>query len=109
MNFLTYLYRRLALHWQVLLTLTLGIILAVALLAVGPLMVESVLDYSMRRILITSESLEAHLRMVTSIHPEGSIYKALNDQIDDVVFSHLERYLDQIIPTRETGWTYPWV
>jgi len=49
LNVFTYLYRRLALYWQVWLTLALGSIPAVTLLASGPVMVESVLDFALHQ------------------------------------------------------------
>jgi ABC-type lipoprotein release transport system permease subunit len=109
MNFPTYLYRRLTLYWQVLLTLALGIILAVTLLASGPVMVESVLDFALRRTLASSDPLDAHLRFVTTIDPDASAFQVMNDAVSDVIYPRIGSYLDQVVPTGETQWAHPWL
>jgi hypothetical protein len=109
MNFFTYLFRRLALYWQVLLTLSLGVILAVTLLASGPVMVESVLDFALRRTLTSSDSLDSNLRLVTSTQPSSEVFEDLNEEIQTLMTSRFGEFLDQVIPTGETRWTYPWL
>jgi ABC-type lipoprotein release transport system permease subunit len=109
MNFLVYLYRRLALYWQVLLTLALGIILAVTLLASGPVMVESVLDFALRRTLISSEPLDAHLRFETSIDPDKQAFLELDEDLSNIIDPRVGNYLQEVVSTGETRWTYPWL
>jgi ABC-type lipoprotein release transport system permease subunit len=109
MNFLAYIYRRLTLYWQVLLTLALGIMLAVTLLASGPVMVESILDFSLRRTLISSEPIEANLRLLTSIEPDASVFQTLDGNVQGIIHSRFRRYLGQIVLKGETRWSYPWL
>jgi ABC-type lipoprotein release transport system permease subunit len=108
MNFLTYLSRRLTPYWQVLLTLALGVILAVTLLASGPVMVESVLDFALHRTLTSSDPLDANLRLVTTIEPSATQFELLNEEALVDITSRFGRYLEQVIPTGETRWTHPW-
>jgi ABC-type lipoprotein release transport system permease subunit len=109
MNFLVYLFRRLALYWQVLLTLALGIILAVTLMASGPVMVESILDFALHRTLTSSEPVNAHLRFSASIDPEASAFQVLDENLSEVVYPRVGSYLQQVVPTGETQWTHPWL
>jgi ABC-type antimicrobial peptide transport system permease subunit len=109
MNFPTYLFRRLRLYWQVLFTLALGVVLAVTLLASGPVMVESVLDFALHHTLETSEPVDAHLRFVTTVNPDVSTFQMLDKELSDVLYPRIEKYLDQVVPTGETQWSYPWL
>jgi len=108
MNFVTYIYRRLALYWQVLLTLALGVILAVTLLASGPVMVESVLDFALRRTLTSSDPLDSNLRLVTTIDPSSIQFELLDEEAQGLMASRFGEFLGQVIPTGETRWTHPW-
>ena len=109
MNFLAYLYRRLALYWQVLLTQALGIILAVTLLASGPVLVDAVLDFALRRILSSSEPVDAHLRFVTTMDPDAATFQNLDEDLSEVVHLRMGSYLELVVPTGETQWTHPWL
>jgi ABC-type antimicrobial peptide transport system permease subunit len=109
MNYLTYLLRRSVLNWQLLLTLTLGVVLAVALMASGPVIVDTVLDFSLRRSLITTDPQEAHLRLTTQDNLDLSRYAGLNDEIRNLFQSQLGDQLERTISSGETSWAYPWV
>jgi putative ABC transport system permease protein len=108
MSFLTYLYRRLALYWQVLLTLALGVILAVTLLASGPVMVESILDFSLRRTLTSSDPIDSNLRLVTTIDPGASQFELLDEEAHALMEPRFGEFIGQVIPTGETRWAHPW-
>lgn len=109
MNYLTYLLRRSVLNWQLLLTLTLGVVLAVALMASGPVIVDTVLDFGLRRTLITSDPQEVNLRLTTQNNLDSSSYTGLNDEVRNLLQSQLGDQLKHTISSGETSWAYPWV
>jgi hypothetical protein len=109
MNYLIYLLRRSVLNWQLLLTLTLGVVLAVALMASGPVIVDTVLDFGLRRTLITTDPQEANLRLTTQNSLNSSSYAGLNDEVRNLLQSQLGDQLKRTISSGETSWAYPWV
>ena len=63
MAFLPFIIRRAFRHWQVLVPLILGVMLATALLASGPLLVETVMDFAIIYKLCAAEALNKDLRL----------------------------------------------
>ena len=76
-NSLSFLVRRASRYWPVLATLSLGVVLATALLASGPLLVNTVVEFGLRRTLLNAETLSANLRLVLSEKPDSSQFRAL--------------------------------
>lgn len=116
-------------YWPVLLTLVLGVVLAVALLASGPILVDTALDLSLRRTLLDASSgtlsdpLAAHLRLDASMEPGTSesaldTFYDLDARVAALVQTHLRPrsladlehpYVARIVPAGETRWAFPWV
>ena len=75
---LLFVLRRARRHWQLLLTLTLGVVLATALLASGPLLAETVIEMGL------------HLTFQSSSVPEANLRLAATAAVDQVDFSALD-------------------
>ena len=109
MNFLRFILRRAAFHWQILVTLGLGVVLSTGLLASGPLLVNTVVEFGLRNTLTTGDALTRSLRIsVFSASSSSADYAALNDQVNNVVQRRFASYLDQVVPQAGTSWLFPW-
>ncbi|MCP4360430.1 MAG: hypothetical protein GY796_20670, partial [Chloroflexi bacterium] len=65
MNFLPFIIKRALRHWQLLLTLVMGVALSTALLASSPLLVDTVIDLGLPRQLRAASPLDANVRITT--------------------------------------------
>jgi ABC-type lipoprotein release transport system permease subunit len=103
--------RRTTRHWQILLTLGLGVLLATAMLAAAPLLVNTVVELGLRRTLTAAQPADSNLRLVsTSFRPqEVAMYQQLDAQVEERLRRNLDRHLDQIIPSGGSFWGHPWV
>ena len=63
MSLLRLVLRRAAHHWQMLLTLGLGVVIATALLAASPVLVNTVVEFGLRRSLLPGDSLAGNLEL----------------------------------------------
>ncbi len=108
MNFLNFIWYRARRHWQVLLTVALGVFLSTALLAAAPLLVNTVVEFGLRRTLLSATAQEGHIRLLSP----GLIDKSRFDSLDAAVQQHLQDdmglYLTDIIPAVGTRWLHPW-
>ncbi len=75
MTFLPFILRRARRHWQIWTTLCLGVLLATALLATGPLLVDTVIEFGLRRTLLSSEPLQSHMRVKTRAAADQATYR----------------------------------
>lgn len=110
MNFLRFILRRAVFHWQILLTLSLGVMLSTGLLASGPLLVNTVVEFGLRNTLVTGDSLNRALRVTAfSVSAAPDTYAELNSQVDDLFARRFDPYLQQVISQAGTNWLFPWV
>ena len=107
-NSLSFLARRASRYWPVLATLSLGVVLATALLASGPLLVNTVVEFGLRRKLLNAETLSANLRLILSEPPDVSRYRALDTQVEALVQTRIGQALAEIVPTGSSRWLSPW-
>ena len=109
MNFITFILRRAARHWQILLTLTLGVMLSTALLASSPVLVNTVVEFGLRRNLLAGAPLESNLRFRAYSRLDQAAYEAYDAQTRKVVANHIGPYVQQIVPTAGARWLFPWL
>ncbi|UCC65291.1 MAG: FtsX-like permease family protein, partial [Anaerolineae bacterium] len=109
MNSLSYLIRRAGHYWPVLATLSLGVLLATALLASGPVLVSTVIEFGLRRTLLNADPPDVNLRLITAVKPDIARYRDLDAPIRDLVQARLGSQLDQVISAGSTHWAFPWV
>jgi hypothetical protein len=111
-NLLLFIFKRASRHWQILATLSLGVILATALLASGPVLINTVVEFGLRRTLLARDILQGNLRLeaftfLPQEDPEAE-YAALDTEIQQVVELHLGPYVEQIVPALQSWWMLPW-
>jgi ABC-type antimicrobial peptide transport system permease subunit len=98
-----------ALHyWQMLLTLALGVILATGILACGPLLIDTVINFTLPYKLRDADPLTSNLRLTTYARLKPAEYQALDDQLHDLLAQRLGTHLAQINGFASSGWAYPW-
>jgi len=115
-------------YGPVLLTPVLGAVLATALLASGPILVDTALDLSLQRAERAAgsgtlgDALTAHLRLETTLDPgagpgRATAYRELDARVAALVQTRMRSvetatgttYVARIIPSGETRWASPWM
>lgn len=110
-NLLTFILKRAARHWQILTTLALGVILATALLASGPVLVNTVVEFGLRRTLLSGGVLDGNVRVtsfsMTTFDPTN--YQAYDEAIQRVLNQRLGDYTGQIVRSGKSWAFVPWL
>lgn len=109
MNFFAYILRRAARHWQILLTLILGVLLSTALLASSPVLVNTVVEFGLRRNLLSASPLIGNMRLRAYGERTQAEYTTLSQQVVDIITHRLSPYVADIIPSAQTRWFFPWM
>jgi ABC-type antimicrobial peptide transport system permease subunit len=107
MDFLPFILRRARRHWQLLLTLSLGVVLTTALLASGPLLVDTVVEMGLYRTLESSGA-EGNLRLATSARVDQASFQDLDREIQVLVQTALGEHLDHVARLAESPWIFIW-
>jgi hypothetical protein len=110
MAFLKFLIRRLSRHWQLFLTVSVGVLLATALLASGPLFVDAAVEFGLRRILggLKPDPLEVNLRLQGHIPPETTEVEAQQVRAGGLIAELLGPFVAEVVPYQSTYWAFPW-
>ena len=109
MTSLPFILRRARRHWQILLTLSLGVILATALLASGPLLVNTVIEMGLQLTFQSSSVTETNLRLTTAAQADPAGFHALDDEIRALLRSTLAEHLDGVVWSAQSAWIFPWL
>ncbi|MEJ2208390.1 MAG: FtsX-like permease family protein, partial [Anaerolineae bacterium] len=120
---LLFVLRRARRHWQILLTLCLGVVLATALLASGPLLAETVVEMGLHLTFQSSGVPEANLRLAATAavdeagaRPSTQRYEicfrpswANDAEIRDLLQAELGKHMDRTIRSAQSPWAFPWL
>jgi hypothetical protein len=109
MAFLPFILRRARRHWQILLTLSLGVVLTTALLASGPLLVDTVVEMGLHLTLQSSGVADGNLRLATSGQLDRVGFQALDGEIETLLQAALGEHLDHVTRSAASEWMLPWV
>ena len=109
MTFLPFILRRARRHWQILLTLSLGVVLTTALLASGPLLVDTVIEMGLYLTLQSSSVADGNLRFATSSQVDQVGFQTLDSEIQALLRGALGEHLNRVARTTESRWMFPWV
>lgn len=109
MTSLPFILRRARRHWQILLTLSLGVILATALLASGPLLVDTVIEMGLHLTFQSSSVTETNLRLATAARVDWVGLQALDGEIRTLLQSALGEHLDGVVWSAQSPWIFPWL
>ncbi len=108
MTFWAFILRRAARHWQILLTLSLGVLLSTAMLASSPILVNTVVEFGLRRTLLAADPDTSDLRLKAFGRLDAATYAVLDGQVQQRVNGRLTPFTDQIVPVLGSRWFHPW-
>jgi ABC-type lipoprotein release transport system permease subunit len=109
MMILRFLFRRVMRHWQLFLTLILGVVVATALLASGPLLVDTATEFGLRHRLLSAEPLAGNLRL-RSHNPTVQQTSSQRDaEVRAIVQQYLGDRVSQVVLSVASYWLIPWV
>jgi hypothetical protein len=83
--------------------------LATALLATGPILADTVVQFAFRQGLSDAEPLDANLRLFRSAKPDQQLHQELTAEVGRFGRGLLGSHMDQIIPSGGTRYAHPWV
>jgi hypothetical protein len=106
---LLFVLRRAGRHWPILLTLSLGVMLATALMASGPLLAETVIEMGLHLTFQSSSVTDANLRLATTGQVDQVNSQALDGEIRDLLQVALGKHLERTIWTAQSQAAFPWV
>ena len=109
MTFFPFILRRARRHWQLWATLCLGVLLATALLATGPLLVDTVIEFGLRRTLLSSEPLQSHMRVKTRAAADQATYREFDSRMQTMLYERFDAQLDRIVRSVGANWMFPWI
>ena len=109
MVILHYLLQRSIRHWQLFLSLSLGVILGTTLLASGPLLVDTVMEFGLRHKLLTADPFERNLNLQTYEHADIPSVAVLDSQVRTVLKERLDKHIERIILSIDSTWMIPWL
>ena len=108
-NFFPYIIKRAVRHWQLLLTLSLGVILATGLLASGPLLVDTVIQLGLRSALSDADPLMGNVFVTSSsVNFTEEEYQSVDEQFKSLMDENIGDYISQTLQSIHTRWLYPW-
>lgn len=108
MTFWAFILRRAARHWQILLTLSLGVLLSTAMLASSPILVNTVVEFGLRRTLLAADPAVSDLRLKAFGRFNADEYAAVDAQVQQMTNGRLGNFTDQLIPVLGSRWFHPW-
>jgi ABC-type antimicrobial peptide transport system permease subunit len=111
MNIVAFLRHRARQHWQILLTLSVGVLISTALLATAPMLVNTVVEFSLRRTLLSANPADGNLRLRIDAFISGdpTDYAALDQEIEGLVHAYLGDHIAKIIPAGSSYRLFPWI
>ncbi|MCP5098800.1 MAG: ABC transporter permease, partial [Chloroflexi bacterium] len=111
MNILSFIRHRARQHWQILLTLSLGVLISTALLAAAPMLVNTVVEFSLRRTLLSADAADSNLRLRVDAFISGdpADYETLDRQIQTLVQAYTGDHVADVVPTGLSYRLFPWI
>jgi ABC-type lipoprotein release transport system permease subunit len=108
MALLRFILRRAQRHWQILLTLSVGVALATTLLASGPLLVDAVVEMGLHLTLQSARVTDGNLRLAASAPLDYVAFRALDSEVRAMLQAALGTRLQSIVATGASKWMFPW-
>src|SRR5688572_23215383 len=101
--------RRARQHWQLLLTLSLGVMVATALLASAPLLVDDLIKTGLQLTIQSSRTAESNLLLTTSIPTDRLTYERFDGRVRELLGEALGMHQQDVIASVKSPWLFPWV
>jgi len=107
-NFLSFLYRRSRHHWLLLLTLVFGIVLATTFLASGPILIDALMEFGLRRTLLNANLRDDVFYLTLRETADQDTFQVTNDQLQDFFKERPNHLVTNLIPAGHVGFMHPW-
>ena len=101
-------FKRILHHWQTFLTLLFGVILATGLLASGPLLVNTLMDFALPYKMRNVSPLDSNLRLTVFDLADATAFENLDNFIREEVNRTIGDFADEIVSSVGSPWVYPW-
>jgi hypothetical protein len=109
MAFWAFLLRRFTRHWQPLLTVAAGVVLATALLASVPMLVDASVAFSLPRVIAEADPLGSSLRLRVYVAAGAEGYDELDNRARGQIASRLSPYVESVLASRLSYQAWVWV
>ena len=83
-------------------------LLSTAMLASSPILVNTVVEFGLRRTLLAEDAATSDLRLKAAGRLDATEYAAFNKQVEQVVNGRIPPFIDQIVPVLGSRWFHPW-
>jgi len=97
MNFITFLQHRSRHHWLLLLTLVFGVVLATTLLSSGPILVDALMEFGLRRTLLNASLREDIFYLTLRESADQEQYQVTNDQLLNFLNDRLNDQITNLV------------
>ena len=104
---IAFLINRARRHWQVISTVLLGVLVSTALIASGPLIVNTVMDFALPHKLRSSLAENGTIFITNYGNFSHEEYKLIDQDIKETIHANVDN-LSELINTSSTFWVYPW-
>jgi len=104
---IAFLINRARRHWQVLSTVLLGVLVSTALLASGPLIVNTVMDFALPHKLRSSLEDNGTILLTNYNNLDFDAYRNLDSEIRDILNTNIGNF-SEIVSTVSSPWGFPW-
>jgi hypothetical protein len=104
----SFLRHRFRYHWLLLLTLIFGVILGSTFLASGPVLVDALLEFGLRRTLLNADLREDVFYLTLRETSNQNQFEARDAQVQSFVEERLPNLVAKLTPTGHVGFMYPW-
>jgi ABC-type lipoprotein release transport system permease subunit len=91
-----------------LLTLVFGIILATTILASGPILIDALMEFGLRRTLLNANLREDIFFLTVRASGEQEEYQVINDQVHEFFNQRLNDLINDLITSGHVGFLHPW-
>ena len=104
---IAFLINRARRHWQVISTVLFGVLVSTALLATGPLIVNTVMDFALPHKLRSSLEENGTILITNYNNLDVDANRKLDSEIKDILHTNIGNF-SEIVTTKSSPWGLPW-
>ena len=108
LQLLKFIFRRSRRHWLLLATQIFGVLLATAFLASGPVLIDALLEFGLRRVMVNASLHSDVLTFSVRESADPDQYAAIAARLDAFLTETLPQVSGGLTPSGNVGFLYPW-
>ncbi|MEM7116611.1 MAG: FtsX-like permease family protein [Chloroflexota bacterium] len=101
-------FRWIQFRWGMVVMLMLSVALAVGLATTGPVLIDHVLTFALRRTLLNTAVSDSNLRLSLRLDPNQQLYDGINGRLQATLTNHFATIPHQIVPVSTLPTILPW-